>query len=221
MLSLDKRTVTLDHVSFFTERHGEESVQGIALKFSFDSSNDILDEFAPGLKAAMYRAPEAKDAQQLFEEPTHLPLLRWPLVPSMKWDLVMTGRETIIAFGLGGDSDIRFAEATADKFQFTFRQGGSVGITFRVKAHPDGEQVSRLFELMGHEADIAIGISSGQQHSLESGADDEDGDDDAPPDLVDALTPDKPKRGRKGKVFAGALDGGSDDPFGSGEDEQP
>lgn len=221
MLSLDKRTVTLDHVSFFTERHGEEPVQGIALKFSFDSSNDILDEFAPGLKAAMYRAPEAKDAQQLFEEPTHLPLLRWPLVPSMKWDLVMTGRETIIAFGLGGDSDIRFAEATADKFQFTFRQGGSVGITFRVKAHPDGEQVSRLFELMGHEADIAIGISSGQQHSLESGADDEDGDDDAPPDLVDALTPDKPKRGRKGKVFAGALDGGSDDPFGSGEDEQP
>lgn len=221
MLSLDKVTAKLTNISFFDEKHGEESVKGIALRFTFDAANSILDEFSPGLKKSLYRAPDPTDAAQLFEEPEYLPLRRFPLLDALRWELAMIGREVIIDYGIGDDSAIRFIEATADKWTFDLREGGSVGVTFRVKAHPDADQVAHLFTLKGNEVSIAIAIGSGQQHSLESDGDD-DGDhddDDAPADLVEALAPAKPKRGRKAKVFADALDGSSDDPFGKTEAE--
>lgn len=221
MLSLDKVTAKLTNISFFDEKHGEESVKGIALRFTFDAANSILDEFSPGLKKSLYRAPDPTDAAQLFEEPEHLPLRRFPLLDPLRWELAMIGREVIIDYGIGDDSAIRFIEATADKWTFDLREGGSVGVTFRVKAHPDADQVAHLFTLKGNEVSIAIAIGSGQQHSLESDADDDQDDhDDAPADLVDALAaPAKPKRGRKPKAFADALDGTSDDPFGKTEAE--
>lgn len=221
MLSLDKVTAKLTNISFFDEKHGEESVKGIALRFTFDAANSILDEFSPGLKKSLYRAPDPTDAAQLFEEPEHLPLRRFPLLDALRWELAMIGREVIIDYGIGDDSAIRFIEATADKWTFDLREGGSVGVTFRVKAHPDADQVAHLFTLKGNEVSIAIAIGSGQQHSLESDGDTgEDGDDDGPADLVDDLAPPKAKRGRKPRAFADALDGSDDAPFGTGEEEQ-
>lgn len=220
MLSLDKRNATLAHVSFYRENHGDEVVQGVALKITFDAPNSILDEFSPGLRKALYRAPDPKDAQQLFEEPEHLPLRRWPLMPTLKWDLAMIGREVVIDYGIGDDSAVRFIEATADKFSFYLREGGSVGVTFRVKATPDATQVAHLFSLIGSDISIAIALGNGQQHSIDGDDADDDHDDDHPADLVDALAaPAKPKRGRKPKAFADALDGTSDDPFGKTEAE--
>jgi hypothetical protein len=49
MLSLDKVTAKLTNISFFDEKHGEESVKGIALRFTFDAANSILDDFSPGV----------------------------------------------------------------------------------------------------------------------------------------------------------------------------
>lgn len=234
LFSLPRRTAHLKHINVRTEKIGDDSQPAVDLKVTFTTGNDFLDELATDLKKALFKAPEPTDAQQLFEEPEHLPIIRWPMVPSYNWALECTGREILIGFGLGGDSDIRFVSANANKWKFTLKEGGSVDVEFRVQAHPSADQVSRLYELLDSEIDISIAAFSGEQHSIDTdtNSDDDDPDeftDDDPLGLGDLTedqsdapaAPDKPKRGRKGKVFAGALDGGSDDPFGSGEDEQP
>jgi len=223
IFSLPRRTAHLKHINVRTEKVGDDSQPAVDLKVTFTTGNDFLDELAPGLKKALFKAPDPTDAQQLFEEPEHLPLIRWPMVPSYSWALECIGREIIIGFGLGGDSDIRFVSATANKWKFTLKEGGSVDVEFRVQAHPNADQVSSLYELLDNEIDISIAAFSGDQHSIDTDADDDDQDDhddDAPADLVDALAaPAKPKRGRKPKAFADALDGTSDDPFGKTEAE--
>lgn len=157
MQSMETRTVEFEHMSFYEERHGDETVQGVALKFAFDASNTLLGRFAPGLRASLYRAPEPTDAQELFEEPDRLPVLRYSKLPAIRWDEEMAGRDIVIGYGISEDSAISFEGATADKFGFELRDGGAVRVTFRVKARPSAEQVAKLFTRKGGVVDITIG----------------------------------------------------------------
>ena len=45
-------------------------------------------------------------------------------------------------------------------------EGGSVIITFRVKCHPSGEQVKKLYEVLGNEITISITPAVDKQGSL-------------------------------------------------------
>lgn len=182
MQSMPTRTVQFDHMSFYDEKHGEETVQGVALKFSFDASNSILDLFAKGLKASLYRAPDIGDQQELVDDPENLPLLRFPKTPHFRYDEEMAGRKVTIGFGIDDASAIRFEGATADKFAFDLQQGGSVTVTFRVKAHPSAEQVAKLFGLKGGEVDITIEAARAVQADIEDSA---GADERAFPDAID------------------------------------
>lgn len=192
MKSIPTRTVSFDHMSFHDEKHGDETVQAIALKFAFDAPNSLLDAFAPGLRKSLFRAAEAGDAQELFEDAEHMPHLRFPKLPAFRWDEEMVGREVRIAYGIDEDRAIEFDEATVDKFAFDLKEGGSITVTFRVKARPSAEQVAKLFTLKGHEVDITVDPARVQQQEIEGGDD---------PDPEDAGE----------RVWADAMDGTGDD----------
>lgn len=184
MQSMETRPVNFEHMSFYEEKHGEDSVQGVALKFSFDASNALLDAFAPGLRASLYRAAEPGDAQELFEDDDHLTLLRYPKLPSFRWDESLIGREIKIGYGIDEDDPMVFEDGVADKFSFELRQGGSVTVTFRVKVKPSAEQVAQLFTLKGNEVDLTIEPGRVVQAEIDDGSDDPD-DDRTWPDAID------------------------------------
>ena len=178
MQSMETRTVNFEHMSFYEEKHGEESVQGVALKFSFDASNALLDSFAPGLRASLYRAAEPGDPQELFEDKDNLTLLRYPKMPAFRYGEEMVGRDVTIGYGIADDGAIHFEDCTADKFAFELKQGGSITVTFRVKVKPSAEQVAKLFDLKGGEVDLTISAGVTRQTDIEDG----DGDGDADPE---------------------------------------
>lgn len=195
MKSIPTRTVEFQHMSFHDEKHGDETVQAIALKLAFDAPNTLLDSFAPGLCASLYRAAEPGDAQELFDG-EHKPHLRYPKMPTFRWEEEMIGRRVVVGFGISEDSAIRFEEATVDKFSFALKEGGSVTVTFRVKARPSAEQVAKLFELKGHDVDLTVEPGETRQAELDGGPDpDEDGE----------------GGDNEGRAFPDALDGTGDD----------
>lgn len=201
MLSLSRRTATLAHINVRTEKSGEENVSAVDLKITFRASNAFLNDLAPGLREAWFAPPEAKDAKELFETPDHFPRRRWPLIATFAWDLQMIGREVIINYGLDEQSDIRFATANANKFRVQCYEGGSVEIALRVQAHPTSEQMAKLYDLLGHEIDIAIGLGSGEQHSMDERGSDGDADGDGDDAGSDA------DGEEQGQVFPDAMDG--------------
>lgn len=194
MQSIPTRAVEFQHMSFHDEKHGDETVQAIALKFSFDAPNSLLDAFAQGLRKALYRAAEAGDAQELFDDAEHMPHLRFPRMPTFRWDAEMVGRKVVIGYGIDEEGAIEFDEATVDKFAFDLKEGGSITVTFRVKARPSAEQVAKLFTLKGHEVDITVEPPQIAQGELEEPGDDDD------------------ESARTGEqVWADAMDGTGDD----------
>lgn len=72
----------------------------------------------------------------------------------------------LIGFGLGGASDIELDPADVDGFAAELMEGGSVVITFRVKCHPSGEQIKKLYEVLGNEITISITPAQEKQQSL-------------------------------------------------------
>lgn len=58
MLALQNYIGQFLNFNLRAEKHGDESVPGADLKISIVTSNDILAEFHPSLKAMLFRAPE-------------------------------------------------------------------------------------------------------------------------------------------------------------------
>ena len=53
-----------------------------------------------------------------------------------------------------------------DGFSAEILEGGSCSYTFRVKCHPSGEQVKKLYEVLGREITITVTPAIEKQGSL-------------------------------------------------------
>ncbi|WP_258304812.1 hypothetical protein, partial [Escherichia coli] len=71
------------------------------------------------------------------------------LIERLRLDFSLKGADVVIGFGLGGDSDISMDCVDVDSFFVTLMEGGTIGLTFRIKARPSGEQIKKLYEIMG------------------------------------------------------------------------
>ena len=69
MFQITDQIASFDHMSTYAEKHGEETVNGLALKFSTTLPMARLDHFAPGLVGAIYQ----KDG------------LRFPMWGPLRW----------------------------------------------------------------------------------------------------------------------------------------
>ncbi|MBO9333208.1 hypothetical protein GHR37_29215 [Achromobacter xylosoxidans] len=179
MLALEKQTGQFQNFNLRPEKHGDENVPGADLKIQVTASNDILSEFHPSLKASLYRAPhpgEMDMVDQAEENPAQgsvdgvkpEPTVRvfGDLIEKIRLKHELVGAKVLIDFGLGGDSDIELDTADVDGFAVEMMEGGSVVTTFRVKCHPSGEQVKKLYEVLGNEITISITPAADKQGSL-------------------------------------------------------
>jgi hypothetical protein len=156
MFSLKNAKAKLSNVNLRSELHGDKHVLATDLTIEATVSNDVLSEFHPALKSAMYE--KADDAQgELLDEPGRLTALKLPnLAQPLKWNAELEGYETTVHYGIGGESDITMIECEVDSFKFECKDGGSVTIKFRVIAHPSEEQVGKLSGMIQSEIDISL-----------------------------------------------------------------
>ncbi|WP_116791428.1 hypothetical protein [Achromobacter dolens] len=167
MFSIEEQTATLAHINVRTERHGEEPAGAADLKIQFTAGNGVLSEFPPRLRHALYKAEE-NPAQGSVDGVKPEPTVRvfGDLIEKIRLKHELVGARVLIDFGLGGDSDIELDTADVDGFAVEMMEGGSVVTTFRVKCHPSGEQVKKLYEVLGNEITISITPAAEKQGSL-------------------------------------------------------
>lgn len=156
MFSLQNQAAKLTSVNPRAELHGQDKKLAVDLKFDIKVSNDVLSEFDPSLKSAIYRAADAGEGDLLADQPGVLPKLKFPLMGAIKWGKAFAGYETVIHYGVTGQQDIHLAETDIDNFRFDCQDGGTVVVSFRVIAHPEAEQLGRLCEMIQQEVEMSL-----------------------------------------------------------------
>ena len=159
-------TVTLRSLNVRAEMHGKDPVPAVDIGFTLTGSNDLLDLFDPGLKAALYRAErEDDDADEELpgiEPVSDLRVLRSPsLAMPLKLNCEYLGRNLVIDYGLGGKSNLEL-HGDLNEFRLDAKQGGSSEIQFRFQASgPTDKAIGKLGSLIKHDVKITV-MSSAQ-----------------------------------------------------------
>lgn len=158
MFAVENQTAVLANINVRAEMHGDTTRIATDLKFAIKVANTVLDAFDPALRAALYRAPDESDVQEELpiNDPNYLPKLKFPDMSPIKWGWKGAGYETVVDFGVSGQSDIRMLQTDIDGFRFEPQDGGTVGITFRVVAHPSPDEIGRLCELVQGEVTVSL-----------------------------------------------------------------
>lgn len=172
MFTLSDQTCTLAHFNVRTEKHGEKKRPAADLKITLTGPNTLLDLFEPELRAALFKAPPAVDAAQLFESEAPLTELRFPKLAPIKLSHELKGRDVSISYGIDEVSDILIACCDIDGFVAELVEGGSVSITFRIAGHPTERDAGKLYGLQQQE--ITLTIHEPAQGSLIGGEDEDD-----------------------------------------------
>lgn len=151
----------LSSVNVRSEKHGPELVPAVDLKLTIDAGNDILDQFHPDLKSALYFKAQVDEEQGELDgiEPvTNLPNLRFPKLDSpLKWDTMGAGYALVIDYGLGGDSNLELFGCEINNFSFGVKEGGTVELKFRVQITDVDERIlGKLAGLVEHEVSIIL-----------------------------------------------------------------
>ena len=157
MFAFDKPTaVKLAHINCREERHGDESVAAIDLKFVSEAGNSQLAMLHPDLRAALYDTDDDERPGLDGIEPIATKL-RFPAMLQFAWELEMTGCEVEVDYGLGLESNIVLADCKVNQFRVECRPGGTTLITFRVQTSnfPEGA-VDKLLGKLGHETAITL-----------------------------------------------------------------
>lgn len=165
MFQLEAVTGKLVHINPRTEKHGDQEVPAADLKVQVIESNGMLSMFHPTLRSMLYEKDEQNEQLEGVESLTKR---RYgSLIERLRLDHKLTGAEVIIGFGLGGESDIDLDTVDVDGFSAEIMEGGSVCLTFRVKTRATGDQIKRLYEVLGGEIDISVKPAMDKQSNLE------------------------------------------------------
>jgi len=168
MFDIFKKDCTLQHINIRDEKHGEENVIAVDIKFAADFDGDILAEFGPGLRALFYVRNDGGDlADQGNNQPT---ALRFPkMVQPIKFDDEIIGAKVTVAYGLG---DIELDACNVNAFKIECKEGGTVRVSYRVQAKPTGEQIAKLSQVLGSNVEVSITppVSTMQQEELKEAA---------------------------------------------------
>jgi len=156
MFSLERSQMKLIDVNPRSEIHGEEHKTAADLKFELKTSNDILSEFHPLLKSALFGPADGPQSELLPADPGHFPSLRFPLMGAIKWAKDFSGYTVRIHWGVSGHDDIVLDTCAIDGFRFECLDGGTVVVRFRVQAHPEPVPLGRLCSMIQQGVEVSL-----------------------------------------------------------------
>lgn len=126
--SLTKERFQLASINTRGEKHGEDRVPALDLKFSATLSNSILLKLHPGLRDALYVQDRQTDIEADYGRK-----LRFPLLGTMPYDLEMPRVQLRVHDCDSDENDVVLLDGKLNKVRITAMEGGSVAIAFRVQ----------------------------------------------------------------------------------------
>jgi hypothetical protein len=132
--------IKLEHLNVRIEKHGDADATAVDLKLEYVTSNKVLDQFHGDLREALY-APEQGKSKRIPGVEATLPTRVFTQLEPLHWSDEAPCRKLTIRFGINGTTDLILPAATADRFVIQPLDGGSVALTFRVRACCDDERV--------------------------------------------------------------------------------
>lgn len=130
--------VTLTHVNFRKELHGDDHRQAVDLNMSVDVPNSVLDIIVPGLREALYTNHDANNGQvQIVDLPETLPNLRFPRLNGGKFALddkkaKLAGYELEVEYGLNDErSKMIFDCVKVVKRSIETKEGGTIHLSWQ------------------------------------------------------------------------------------------
>ena len=121
-----------------SEKHGKERVPAISIGLYLVGGGDLLDQFDTALRPMLYRRPQPTPGELPMEH-DGLTELRFPFMRNLAWDRKYAGYTLRFRIGATGADDVLLAECGLKDIRFVAQEGGSVGIGFKVTAHPKDE----------------------------------------------------------------------------------
>lgn len=121
-----------------SEKHGNERVPALSIGFYLVTGGEVLDDFDVSLRAMLYRKPQPKPGELQMEH-EGLTELRFPFMRQLAWEKKYAGHLLRLHIGASGAEDVLLADCGLKDIRFTTQEGGSVGVHFKVTAHPKDE----------------------------------------------------------------------------------
>jgi hypothetical protein len=153
MFTLDKKTCKLLSVNARAEKHGKERVPAYDLKLAIDLPNTVLDHFHAKLNGFFFKLSDQMDIEG---EDREIELVFPQLESPFNFNAEFISPEVIIEYGIDSISAINMGECIVNKFKFYPKEGGTVGVGFRVIAHPSEDDVGKICSFIQRELELTI-----------------------------------------------------------------
>jgi hypothetical protein len=121
-----------------SEKHGKERVPALSVGFYLVGASALLDHFDASLRGMLYRKPQPTPGE-LSMDHDNLTELRFPFMRNLAWDRKYSGYLLRLHIGASGAEDVLLADCGLKDIRFTTQEGGSVGVHFKITAHPKDE----------------------------------------------------------------------------------
>lgn len=138
MFSVTNQLAKIVSCTNVSEKHGKERVPALSVGLYMVGAGTLLDQFDGALRGMLYRKP--------MPAPGDLPLdhdelteLRFPFMRNLAWDRKYEGYILRFHIGASGSEDVLLGECGLKDIRFVAQEGGSVGVGFKVTAHPKDE----------------------------------------------------------------------------------
>ncbi|PVX77209.1 hypothetical protein [Paraburkholderia unamae] len=204
MFSLADQLTKIVSTTPVSEKHGKDRVSALSIGLYVVLPSAALDHFDTALRPSIWRKPMPKPGDLPLES-DELTELRFPFMRDYAWSRKYEGYLLRVHIGATGSEDVLLGECGIKDIRFVAQEGGSVGIGFKVTAHPkDEHDLGKICTRLQQEVivtltppDKPVDLFSGQQ---EEESDDErdpfEGSDLAEDETRIEPTPEK-KRGRR------------------------
>jgi hypothetical protein len=148
MFAVKDQLAKIVSVTNVSEKHGNERKPALSIGFYLVTGGNVLGDFDPSLRGMLYRKPQPSPGELPMEH-DGLTELRFPFMRNLAWEKKYAGYLLRLHIGASGSEDVLLADCGLKDIRFTTQEGGSVGVHFKITAHPkdeldSGKVVSRL-----------------------------------------------------------------------------
>lgn len=159
MLRLAAAIAVLANLNLRVEKVGKDKSRPAAdLKFNVDMHNAILDEIHPGLLLSLYRHPDEKhhQADLTAPDPATLTTPRYPRAKPWASLEDWPGYFASIKVGEYDPQGVDLQKCILKSITAEAKNGGTVALSFTLSGYPTGEDVGKLYDMMGRQVDLTV-----------------------------------------------------------------
>ncbi|QDD62677.1 hypothetical protein EJD96_00235 (plasmid) [Herbaspirillum seropedicae] len=170
MFQLETHMVKIISVDLRTEiEEGKDPVGACDISITTDVANDVLNEFATGLKESFYVVADTPQ-QDLIASETYLPKPKFPGFARFPWKADLEGYTFVVHIGTGGPSEVTMLDVKVNKITFKIKDKAIVEMCFIIRGHDNPGDIDKLRKLLGLEVQISlVPPDKAKQHQIEQG----------------------------------------------------